>query len=106
MVKYMRATSFTLLLLSVAATLTAQTGIINTIAGNGIYGYSGDSGPATSASINGTWDFAIDPAGNIYLLETSTYRVRKVSVSGVITTFAGTGVLGYSGDGGPATSAM
>ncbi|MCD6013442.1 MAG: hypothetical protein K0Q79_3304 [Flavipsychrobacter sp.] len=80
-------------------------GIITTVAGNGVGGYSGDGGPATAASIsnpNGLW---IDPAGNIYIPDQGTNYVRKVNTAGIINRIAGSGVAGFSGDGGPATLA-
>ena len=80
-------------------------GMITTVAGNGEYGYSGDGGPATSARLRGPLSIAIDSAGNLYIAEQSSFRVRKVDAYGVITTIAGTGVRGPSGDGGPATQA-
>jgi len=80
-------------------------GIISTIAGNGIGWYSGDGGPATSAQIN-EGGVAADGAGNVYIADSLNHRIRRVSPSGVITTMAGTGVNGYAGDGGPATSAQ
>jgi uncharacterized protein (TIGR03437 family) len=79
-------------------------GMITTVAGNGTGGFSGDDGPATSAQLNGPVGIAVDTAGNLYIAENGP-RVRKVS-NGVITTFAGTGKTGFSGDGGPATSAQ
>jgi hypothetical protein len=85
--------------------ITASTGVITTIAGNGTNGYSGDSGQATSAELNNPSDVAIDSSGNIYIADYSNNRVRKVNTSGVISTYAGTGTWGYSGDGGQATSA-
>ncbi len=80
-------------------------GIINTVAGNGGHGFSGDGGPATDASI--VWAYAIvDAVGNIYIPDRDNYRVRKVDVStGIIHTIAGNGSRGHSGDGGPATDA-
>ena len=78
-------------------------GIITTVAGNGIRGFSGDGGPATDAQLNGPAGMAIDSTGNLFFAEVN--RVRKVSPSGIITTVAGNGLPGYSGDGGPATSA-
>jgi alpha-tubulin suppressor-like RCC1 family protein/sugar lactone lactonase YvrE len=80
-------------------------GTITTVAGSGAYGYSGDGGPATAASFNSTWDVAVDPAGNMYIADMGNHRVRKVDTSGIITTVAGNGIAGYSGDGGPATLA-
>jgi hypothetical protein len=85
--------------------ITASTGVITTIAGNGTNGYSGDGGAATSAKLNNPSDVAIDSAGNIYIADYSNNRVRKVNTSGVISTYAGTGGWGYAGDGGQATSA-
>jgi uncharacterized protein (TIGR03437 family) len=68
-------------------------GTITTVAGNGVAGFSGDNGPATSASLNGPQAVAVDAAGNIYIGETG--RVRRVSTSGIITTIAGTGICSY-----------
>jgi len=81
-------------------------GIITTVAGNGSYGYSGDGGPATSAMLDYPGGVAVDPAGNLYIADTGNHCLRKVDPSGRITTVAGNGSYGYSGDGGPATSAM
>ncbi len=81
-------------------------GIISTVAGSGTPGYSGDGGPATAAQLNGASDLAIDSAGNIYITEANNHCVRKVNSAGIITTYAGTGTLGYSGDGGRADSAQ
>jgi sugar lactone lactonase YvrE len=81
-------------------------GKITTIAGNGTPGYSGDGGPATSAQLYNPSGVAVDSDGNIYIADNNNYRVRKVDSSGKITTFAGTGTAGYSGDGGPATLAQ
>jgi uncharacterized protein (TIGR03437 family) len=80
------------------------TGIITTIAGNGLPGDTGDGGPATSATIFCT-NVAADRAGNLYLAESTGARIRKIDTAGTITTIAGTGQPGYSGDGGPAISA-
>jgi sugar lactone lactonase YvrE len=80
-------------------------GIITTFAGNGTAGYSGDGGQATAAEINQATGVIVDVSGNLYLQEWSGFRIRKVSASGVITTLAGDGNGGYSGDGGPATAA-
>ncbi|WP_247235536.1 leucine-rich repeat domain-containing protein [Telluribacter sp. SYSU D00476] len=83
----------------------STSGIITTIAGNGTNGYSGDGGPATEAMIGYAYGIAVDGAGNLYISDQGIYRIRKVSTSGIITTIAGTGNIGYSGDGGPATEA-
>lgn len=78
---------------------------ITTIAGNGTAGYAGDGGAATLASINTPCGVAVDGAGNVYVAENSSNRIRKISPSGVISTVAGNGTLGSSGDDGPATLA-
>lgn len=80
-------------------------GVISTFAGNGTAGYSGDSGPATSAELNLPWTVVVDSAGDVYIGDEGNVRVRKVDTSGNITTVAGNGTLGYTGDGGPAVSA-
>jgi uncharacterized protein (TIGR03437 family) len=83
----------------------AADGIITTVAGTGIPGYSGDGGPAVNAQINTPTGVFADTAGNIYIAEPGNQRIRKVDPTGTITTIAGNGSQGYSGDGGPATSA-
>jgi sugar lactone lactonase YvrE len=83
----------------------SSSGIINTIAGNGTQGYSGDGGLATAAEFNNPNGIGIDTLGNIYIADYYNQRIRKVTSAGIITTFAGNGVVGYSGDGGQATSA-
>src|SRR5260221_551174 len=86
--------------------VVAATGIINTVAGNGTEGLSGDGGPATSASLNFPSGVFVDSAGNIFIGDYANQRIRKVdAATGVIQTVAGNGVGGLSGDGGPATSA-
>ncbi|MBV8904333.1 MAG: hypothetical protein JOZ22_11920, partial [Acidobacteriia bacterium] len=80
-------------------------GKISTIAGTGVAGYNGDNIPATQAQLNTPWRVTIDPAGNLYIAEEGNNRIRKVATNGIITTVAGNGTRGYSGDGGPATSA-
>ena len=85
-------------------------GIITTIAGSGDTGfgkggYSGDGGPATQARLNSPDGMVVDAQGNIYIADTYNHRIRRVGLDGVITTIAGTGAEGYSGDGGPATQA-
>jgi trimeric autotransporter adhesin len=79
-------------------------GVITTVAGTGLWGYSGDNGPAAQAQLYGPHGLAVDAAGNLYIAESAGQRVRMIS-NGVITTIAGTGTAGYSGDDGPATSA-
>jgi uncharacterized protein (TIGR03437 family) len=76
---------------------------IETVAGSA---NMGDGGPATAAQISTIQGIAVDRWGNLYLSDTDNHRVRKISTSGVITTIAGTGVAGFSGDGGPATAAQ
>ena len=79
-------------------------GIYTTVAGTGAAGYSGDNGPATKATLNGPTGIAIDRHGNLFIADFLNNRVRKVDRRGVITTFAGNGLTGLSGDGWPATS--
>ena len=87
--------------------VSAATGIITTVAGNGVEGFSGDGGAATLAQLNYTEGVAVDGAGNVYLADTDNDRVRKVSAAtGIITTVAGNGEHGFSGDGGAATRAQ
>jgi sugar lactone lactonase YvrE len=82
-------------------------GIISTIAGNGVEGYSGDGGPALNASMENPDGLAIDRSGNIYFSDYYNGIVRRVDASGIIHLFAGTPQkFGFSGDGGPATSAL
>jgi sugar lactone lactonase YvrE len=82
------------------------THIITTVAGNGHRGYSGDNGPAITAELLYAGSVAVDSAGNLYIGDYGNNRVRRVDAgSGVITTVAGSGAEGYSGDGGPATAA-
>ena len=80
-------------------------GIITTIAGNGTSGYSGDGGPATQASLSGPLSVALDASGQIYLADTGNNVIRRVDIAGIIHTVAGNHTAGFSGDGGPATSA-
>ena len=83
----------------------SPSGTITTIAGTGKFGFSGDGGPATSARLKNPQDVAVDGKGNVYIADSADNRVRKVSPGGRITTFAGTGKRGFSGDGGRATRA-
>ncbi len=80
-------------------------GGISTIAGSGTRGYSGDGAAATAADLNNPYDVKVDGSGNIYIADYGNYRIRKVDASNIVSTFAGTGSGGYSGDGGPATAA-
>ncbi len=79
-------------------------GVITTVAGNGTPGFSGDSGPATGAQLSQPQGVAVDTTGNVYIADSQNGRIRKI-VNGVINTIAGNGTQGFSGDGGPATSA-
>ncbi len=86
--------------------VAAGTGIISTVAGNGVAGYSGDNGAATGAELYAPYGIALDSAANLYIADAGNNRIRKVAAgSGTITTVAGNGIWGYSGDGGPATAA-
>ncbi|MBE2290846.1 MAG: Ig-like domain-containing protein [Chitinophagaceae bacterium] len=81
-------------------------GVVTTIAGNGTATYAGDGGAATAASIRQPAGIALDGSGNIYISDNFNNRIRKVDASGNISTIAGNGTGGYSGDGGAATAAM
>jgi RHS repeat-associated protein len=80
-------------------------GIMSTFAGNGNSAYSGDGNLAVNAELNYPCDIAIGPEGNVYFSDNGNHCIRVVSTTGIITTFAGTGVGGYSGDGGKAKNA-
>jgi uncharacterized protein (TIGR03437 family) len=80
-------------------------GTIYTLAGNGLFKFSGDGGAATQACLDYPSGVAVDGAGNVYIADTLNNRIRRIGPSGVISTVAGNGVAGYSGDGGPATAA-
>jgi sugar lactone lactonase YvrE len=77
-----------------------------TIAGTGTPGFSGDAGPATAAELNAPSGVTLDEAGNIYIADTQNHRIRMIAPDGIITTIAGAGMCGFSGDGGPALSAQ
>ncbi|MEO8762162.1 MAG: T9SS type A sorting domain-containing protein [Bacteroidia bacterium] len=81
-------------------------GIITTIAGVGTTGYSGDGGPATAAQLNNPYGLAMDTTGNLYIADMSNNCVRVIKTTGIITTIAGTGVVGYTGNGAAATAAQ
>ena len=86
--------------------IDATTGLITTIAGTGTAGYSGDNGPATAAQLDLPTALAIDASGNLYLADTANHRIREINATtGIITTIAGNGTQGFSGDNGPATAA-
>jgi DNA-binding beta-propeller fold protein YncE len=81
--------------------------IISTVAGTGAKGYAGDGGAATQARLNNPFDLAFDPAGNLCFSDTYNHCIRRIDArSGIITTIAGSGERGFSGDGGPATRAQ
>ena len=84
--------------------VTAE-GIISTIAGTGVSGFSGDGGLGTAALLASPTGIAVASDGTLYIADTRNHRVRKLTVDGTITTVAGTGAAGYNGDGGPATLA-
>ncbi|HEY2947303.1 MAG TPA: hypothetical protein VGJ53_02705, partial [Micromonosporaceae bacterium] len=81
-------------------------GTINTVAGTGTYGFSGDGGPATAAALQAPIGVTVMPDGGFLIADAAAARVRRVSPTGIITTVAGTGTRGISGDGGPATAAQ
>jgi sugar lactone lactonase YvrE len=81
-------------------------GIMTTIAGTGAQGYSGHGTPAVEAQLARPQALATSSAGDLYIGDTYNFRVRKISREGIITTVAGNGTLGHSGDGGPAASAQ
>ena len=83
----------------------ATNGIITTIAGNGTAGFGGDGGLATNASFQSPNGLALDTDGNLYIADSFNNRIRKIDTNGIITTMAGNGAFGNSGDGGPATQA-
>lgn len=88
---------------NVVLRLDAKTSILTLVAGNGTAGFSGDNGPAVSSQLNGPQGVTLDVAGNLYIADGGNNAIRKVS-NGVITTVAGNGTAGFSGDNGPATS--
>ena len=94
---------------SATFTITSQVTVgatVTTVAGTGTAGFSGDGSAATSAQLNAPYGVAADADGNLYIADGSNHRIRRVDVStGVISTIAGTGTAGSSGDDGPATSA-
>ncbi|WP_125532024.1 NHL repeat-containing protein [Streptomyces sp. WAC 06725] len=79
-------------------------GTITTVAGTGTAGYTSDGGPATSSQLNTPAYVTLDDAGNLYIAESGSQRIRKVTTDGIITTVAGNGTAGYVDDGGPATA--
>jgi hypothetical protein len=81
------------------------TGVISTVAGSGVAGYLGDGGSATAARLNNPYGVAVGSTGDLFIADTTNHRIRKVS-GGIITTVAGTGTAGLSGDGAAATAAQ
>jgi sugar lactone lactonase YvrE len=87
--------------------LDLATHTISTVAGSGVKGYAGDGGPAIQASLNEPYEVRFDRSGNMYFAEMQNHVIRRVDArSKVISTVAGTGVAGFSGDGGPAAKAQ
>ena len=84
----------------------ATSGAVSVVAGNGTEGFSGDGGPAAQAMLGDPTGIALAPDGSLYIAEQANFRVRKVSPAGIISTVVGTGIAGFSGDGGPATQAQ
>ena len=80
-------------------------GVISTVAGAGSFGFGGDGGPAAAGQLRSPSGVAVDSAGNVYIADSSNRRIRKIDSTGTITTIAGTGESGFSGDGGPAIQA-
>jgi RHS repeat-associated protein len=80
--------------------------VITTVAGNGTMGFSGDGGPATVAQLALPTGVAVGPDGSLFIVDSGTYRIRRVGTDGIITTVAGNGTTGFSGDNGPATAAQ
>lgn len=83
----------------------APDGTVTTVAGSGTPGFSGDGGPATAAALLRPEGVTVDATGNLFIADTGNQRIRKVTLSGRISTVAGSGQYGYGGDGGPATGA-
>jgi len=86
--------------------ITVSTGIITTVAGTGTGGFSGDGGSATTAKLNHPKDVFVNATGELYIADYTNHRIRRVNAAGTIATFAGTGVGGFSGDGGTCFSAQ
>jgi len=80
-------------------------GLITTVAGTGVAGFSGDNGPASLAQLNAPRGVAVGPDSSVYIADTLNQRIRRLGADGIITTYAGTGSFSYSGDGGPALAA-
>jgi hypothetical protein len=79
--------------------------VIHTIAGNGTAGFNGDGIPATPAQLSYPSSIVVDNSGNVYISDVTNSRIREINNAGIISTYAGNGTVGFSGDGGPATAA-
>ena len=111
LIRLLAVITFSLALTSAARTqgpvlVVQPSAVVQTVAGTGAEGFSGDSGPATSAKIASPTAIVTDAAGNLYFADRDNHCVRKIDTTGKIVTVAGNGMEGYGGDGGPATSAM
>ena len=111
LIRLLAVVTFSLALTSAARTqgpvlVVQPSAVVQTVAGTGAEGFSGDSGPATSAKIASPTAIVTDAAGNLYFADRDNHCVRKIDTTGKIVTVAGNGMEGYGGDGGPATSAM
>ena len=103
----MKQTGYLVLLLVVASasSLFAETWVIETVAGTGVAGFSGDGGPATKAQLNNPFGVVRGPDGALWFCEYTGQRIRRITPDGKIETIAGTGKVGFTGDGGPALEA-
>src|SRR5207247_1508809 len=101
--RFPRAMRILLSLLLLACSLHAAE--IHTIAGTGAKGFSGDGGPAAQAQINNPFGLTRGPDGALYVCDCENHRIRRIAPDGTISTYAGNGTAGHSGDGGPATAA-
>ena len=99
----MAAVLYIFLVPFISVAQNGEVGVITTVAGNGTEGFSGDDGQATSASIAGPNGVAVDTNNNLYIADLDNNRIRRVSPDGTITTVAGNGIMGFTGDGGQAT---
>jgi Bacterial Ig-like domain (group 3)/NHL repeat len=111
LIRLLAVIAFSLALTSAARTqgpvlVVQPSAVVQTIAGTGAEGFSGDAGPATSAKIASPTAIVTDAGGNLYFADRDNHCVRKIDTTGKIVTVAGNGMEGYGGDGGPATSAM
>src|SRR5689334_14447206 len=95
-----------LIALMIASAALSEAATITTFAGNGVKGFSGDGGPASSAQLADPNGIARGPDGALYICDTMNHRIRKVTRDGKIVTVAGNGEKGFSGDGGPALAAQ